>query len=76
MRQLEKLEGVCELDGSNVSILTSWFDGCTMVIKENALICRKFTLVYSGVIRDPLSHLFSNGKRKWEISCTTSAIFL
>lgn len=36
-----------------------------MVKKKNALICRKYTLIYLGVIRDHLSNLFSNGKGGW-----------
>lgn len=34
-----------------------------MVLKENALICRKSALIYEGVIRNHLSNLLSDGKR-------------
>ena len=40
------------------------FDGCTKVMYQNALICRKFTLKNLGVMRYQVANLLSNGSEK------------
>ena len=50
MRKLSSLNGVSGIEGSNLLMLISEFDDSLVLIKENALVLRKYTLLSNGQV--------------------------